>query len=702
MTAPPIFDDAHSQAAQALDRDFRRACARLQVDEPWFGAFALAEAGKVHDYRLGKRRSVELKILPWQHPYARAFYECQPGAPVVVDADESLGFRPVDGALESKARVVAHARRLERVELERRDGASTWLRRGDCLVDEADSFREAMARHGLPDVLSLLTTEQYRLITASRARPVVLQGRAGSGKTTVALHRVSWLTHPDAAADAVPVDPSRVLMVMFNRALSAFVETSLAPLGLEAVKLNTFHGWAWEAITAAYAGRLELQAGPSEGHGLAASLKKQLGMLAAVEAYVERQTGALLAWFQEESAKVGDTTWAKLLRNGDGPIIGRLADVRRRLTRARDESRGAQRKRLDEVVTLVQRARRRMTLYKEDLLRLLLDRELLRRHLTVTEAELAVLEAYQRELQGFQGDARSPGPGIAFEDLALLLRLIQLKHGGLAAKDADDVVLYEHLVIDEAQDFGAVELKTLLSAVRARTGVTVVGDLNQKIIPEADFVGWDALAEELGLGGAQVARLEVAHRSSRPIVELAGSIIPDGTPTGGPGPRPTLSLLPGASVEVVHAAIAAQAEAMLAEVPGAHVAVVFGNRDEAREARPKLAALLPGHDVRIGHNKEFSFAPGVTVTNVRQVKGLEFDGVIVVEPSAQAFPDSEQGRRWLYTVITRAKRFLAMVRTGELTPLLGPAQRDGLIEVAEAEVTAAFERGHHHGDGAPL
>lgn len=94
MTAPPSFDDARSQAAQALDRDFRRACARLQVDEPWFGAFALAEAGKVHDYRLGKRRSVELKILPWQHPYARAFYECQPGAPVVVDADESLG---VDG-----------------------------------------------------------------------------------------------------------------------------------------------------------------------------------------------------------------------------------------------------------------------------------------------------------------------------------------------------------------------------------------------------------------------------------------------------------------------------------------------------------------------------------------------------------------------------------------------------------------------------
>lgn len=55
----------------------------------------------------------------------------------------------------------------------------------------------------------------------------------------------------------------------------------------------------------------------------------------------------------------------------------------------------------------------------------------------------------------------SPGPGIAFEDLALLLRLIQLKHGGLAAKDADEVLLCEHLVIDEAQDFGAVELKTL-------------------------------------------------------------------------------------------------------------------------------------------------------------------------------------------------------------------------------------------------
>lgn len=40
-----VFDDAHSQAAQGLDRDFRRACARVQVDEPWFGAFALTEVG---------------------------------------------------------------------------------------------------------------------------------------------------------------------------------------------------------------------------------------------------------------------------------------------------------------------------------------------------------------------------------------------------------------------------------------------------------------------------------------------------------------------------------------------------------------------------------------------------------------------------------------------------------------------------------
>ena len=90
--------------------------------------------------------------------------------------------------------------------------------------------------------------------------------------------------------------------------------------------------------------------------------------------------------------------------------------------------------------------------------------------------------------------------------------------------------------------------------------------------------------------------------------------------------------------------------------------------------------------MRVGHNADFVFAPGVTVTNLRQIKGLEFDVVIVVDASAAVYPDGEQGRRWLYTVVTRAKDALHVVvdaEPGGVTPLLDAARSEGLLEVRE-------------------
>lgn len=81
-----------------------------------------------------------------------------------------------------------------------------------------------------------------------------------------------------------------------------------------------------------------------------------------------------------------------------------------------------------------------------------------------------------------------------------------------------------------------MELTVLLAAVRVHPGVTIVGDVNQKIVPEADF-GWDALARELGIAGASVTKLEVAHRSTTAIMAVADLIIGDTTPPGRPGPR---------------------------------------------------------------------------------------------------------------------------------------------------------------------
>jgi DNA helicase II / ATP-dependent DNA helicase PcrA len=270
-----------------------------------------------------------------------------------------------------------------------------------------------------------------------------------------------------------------------------------------------------------------------------------------------------------------------------------------------------------------------------------------------------------------------------------------LKHGGFPdAQHEEGIAVYDHLVIDEAQDFGAVDLTVLLGAVSSRTGVTIIGDVNQKIIPEADFIGWDVLAATLGVEGAAVATLEVAHRSTQPIIALADAIAGETpttsrpSPAGRPGSMPMLFYVADAE-DAVAQQVAALARTDLGANPNAHVCVVAATTAMARRLHTTLASLLAaaGFPVRLGYNDTFEFAPGLTVTNLRQVKGLEFDSVLVVDPVGRSYAATTQGRRNLYTVITRAKDQLRFITRRAPSPLLAHAIARGLLLVETTDVT---------------
>jgi DNA helicase-2/ATP-dependent DNA helicase PcrA len=306
--------------------------------------------------------------------------------------------------------------------------------------------------------------------------------------------------------------------------------------------------------------------------------------------------------------------------------------------------------------------------------------------------DLKKLAAYQSGLQGEGSSERRPGPKVAFEDFALLLRLIQLKNGGYPDKTREDEVrVYDHLVIDEAQDFGAVELTALLASVRSRTGVTIVGDLNQKIVPDADFIGWDALASELGVSGAAVTRLEVVHRSTSSIMSVADSILGETSGDARAGAKPTLHV--ARTPELLMLRTGDLARAAYVENRAGHVCVVCRTPASAAKLHAELEQALVDMDVpvRLGHNRQFEFAPGITVSSSRQVKGLEFDAVIVVDPSERNYPADVDGRRALYMVVTRAKERLQFVSSGEVTALLEPAIAGGLIDMVQRPTVPPVE-----------
>jgi DNA helicase-2/ATP-dependent DNA helicase PcrA len=91
------------------------------------------------------------------------------------------------------------------------------------------------------------------------------------------------------------------------------------------------------------------------------------------------------------------------------------------------------------------------------------------------------------------------------------------------------------------------------------------------------------------------------------------------------------------------------------------------------QASALYAQALESSDVprlRLIANQEFTFAPGVEVTEIEQVKGLEFDYVIIVEASGVEFPASDMARRRLHVAATRAIHQLWISCVGPPSPLV--------------------------------
>jgi DNA helicase II / ATP-dependent DNA helicase PcrA len=244
--------------------------------------------------------------------------------------------------------------------------------------------------------------------------------------------------------------------------------------------------------------------------------------------------------------------------------------------------------------------------------------------------------------------AERSASGLDFDDAALLLRLGQLKHEAMPALACPWRRQFTHVVIDEAQDLSLVEIAVLIEAADEGRSVTIAGDPAQTLY-RSEPVDFDALLARLtGAGASRLDTLPVGHRSSAPILDLALRALGRSDPAllartrdGAPvvwleGDRATVD------------ALVAELRAFRDRRPTALVAVLCKQKRDADRWFERLGPALP--DVRRGDRDGFTFEPGVVVTNAHQVKGLEFDGVVVVDPRAYG----EADRRLLHVAITRA------------------------------------------------
>jgi DNA helicase II / ATP-dependent DNA helicase PcrA len=260
-------------------------------------------------------------------------------------------------------------------------------------------------------------------------------------------------------------------------------------------------------------------------------------------------------------------------------------------------------------------------------------------------------------------DAGTPDENTASidsEDYAVLFELDRLRalHNGLRPTRPRR---YDCIVLDEAQEFAPLEL-TLIGRSLARGGTLVVaGDADQQTDPAAGFQDWAASMRALHALRYDSVTLDIGYRCPPPIAAFARALRNGST---APASVPLVQFRePGALVDW----LVAEAAQLEDQDPTASVCIIARSREPARQIAAALRGRVPCKLVLDG---EFVFHRGVDVTTLDQVKGLEFDFVIVPDASANSYPATPEARRALYVAATRARYQLALACTSEPSPLL--------------------------------
>jgi DNA helicase-2/ATP-dependent DNA helicase PcrA len=719
---PPLVEHMTRLQALAAQRGAGEEKARVNPACPYFGHLRLDEDGAERDVLLGKATYLApehgIRIVDWRNaPVSRMYYRYDQGD----DYEETFGGRARRGVITSRRSVTITRGELVRVACqdgtfvrrrgawERLAGDGPRLSGGQGVSIRAEGLTPVRGRLGvgpdgeervdrhLPEVSGLLDRAQFEVISSPASGLVVVQGSAGSGKTTVGLHRIAYLAFQEPRR----FRPARMLVAVFNDALATYVSGVLPALGVNGVKVTTFARWAASQRRRHVRG---LPKGYSEWTPSAVSrLKKHPAMLRMLDDVVDRRDEELTAQLRAAVAGTPDgervsRAWKILERT---PLDARRVALIAWLN-------GERRIGDDDGVRLHPRtalaadgALTRMARVTEDVLddwaELLTNRAALGAAVAThapaefEERELdevcrwcaAIYSRIEDERQAAEDDElpaerddAEDGPAereeaavLDREDDAILVRLHQLKRGPLRGPGGR--LELDHLMVDEVQDFSALEVAVMMEAVGHGRPVTLAGDTAQRIGREGGFDDWDELLADLGVEGARVEPLKIAYRSTAEVMRVAQEVL---GPFAGEEPVATRH---GAEVEAHRFSEAGQAvdfvsgalRELAAREPLANVAVVARHPGHAKLYHQGLAtAEVPR--LRLVAEQDFSFAPGVEVTDVRQVKGLEFDYVILVDVNADTYPDNEEARHLLHVGVTRAAHQLWIVCTGDPSPLI--------------------------------
>lgn len=553
-------------------------------------------------------------IHDWRAPVSSMFYDHELG---------EAGYRSPSGEIKG----VISLKRQYRI----RGGKMEFMIESALTVHD-DILQKELSSNAddkMKNIVATIQREQNRIIRNEDIRTLIIQGVAGSGKTSIALHRIAYLLYTFRDS----ISSKDILIISPNKVFSDYISNVLPELGEETVPETSMeqilsgvleHKYKYQT----YFGLVnELLEKPSSSLIDRIAYKASFGFISELDKFILH--------IENTYFKAADVKLTKYITIPAPFIEEQYLRFNRYPIRRRFDA---------------------MADYMLDMLKIQYAFTVTTAGRNLLKKEIRLMFAGNNDIQVYKDFFKwTNNPGmfkmrkghtLEYSDLAPLAYLHLALEG-----NGNQPFRVKHLLIDEMQDYSPIQYKVIQKLFPCRK--TVLGDAGQSVNPYGSST---AETIQKSLTASEIMKLCKSYRSTFEITDFAQKIHPNAElePVARHGEKPQI-LQFGSAVEELSGIMGLISTYRKSGYKS--LGIICKTEQQAREMADVLKSYA--NDISFLSSQSSAFVQGIVIISAHMAKGLEFDEVIIPQTDERNYR-SEIDKSMLYVAVTRAMHRLTL------------------------------------------
>lgn len=676
-------------------------------NKPYFARIDFKANGeKLEKLYIGKisildSQTQEPIIIDWRAPISNLYYDGRIGKSSYTSPDGII-----EGEISLKRQYFIEDQVLEKF-------SDIDLKTNDELLQVALSEK---ADDRLKNIVATIQGEQNNIIRADMNKALIVQGVAGSGKTTIALHRIAYLIYNCNKE----FDPDNFMIIAPNKFFLNYISNVLPDLGVENVKQYTFEDLAYEIIgkklkisdsneklvTIVNKEFDEINNGDIDTIIAESKLKSSINFKSKVDEYLKYLEKNYLPKedFILENVRImryeniqnlfeetyKDLDFEKRINEVKKHIFSKIKNNKEIIEETIKKKRTFKINKMlkNEQLSEEEKRQKRIEIFEESEKIL---KQLDKNDIKITDiyfnkiCKKDCVEYYKDFIENFIFDRlenkilatylvkntmKNLNNGeITFEDLAPIIYLHYKIFGAKTKKSL------RHVVIDEAQDYGEFQFSVLKTILKSNS-MTILGDIAQGVHSYRGIENWKKFMEvEFPEGDVIYTTLEKTYRTTKEIMYKANEVI-DKLPEfekqfiikGEPviEGKNSISIMKKENELEIIKSVAEKIKEYVSQ-DFKSIAIIGKDIEECKRIKKMLEKYRK--DIKLIKSKDSEYHAGISIVPSYLAKGLEFDSVILFNVNNENYQNTVLDIKLLYVAITRAMSKLDVFYTGKISEI---------------------------------